>query len=269
MTVEGGVAVSAAVIAGSVALLGFGIDSAIEGLASVIVIWRFSGWRRLSEEAEQRAQKLVAVSFLLLAPYITQDAIRTLIAAQHPSSSWVGVGLSVASLVIMPLLGRCKQRLGRRLSSAATAGEGTQNLLCAYMAAGVLAGLLANALFGLWWLDPAIALGIAGLALREGREAWEGETCTGATTPLSLRATAERLLRLMVHDHERDEDNAAEPGHGRPVPRVCCSHIGAPAGDHRPGSGGHAPRSTADAEHHGRESPRASGNLRLQSSRVN
>src|SRR3954467_7374595 len=102
MTVEGAVAMTAAIASGSVALLGFGIDSAIEGLASVIVIWRFTGARRLSDEAEERAQKLVAVSFFLLAPYIAQDAIRTLIAGERPSTSWVGVGLAISSVVIMP-----------------------------------------------------------------------------------------------------------------------------------------------------------------------
>ncbi len=177
MTVEGAVAITAAVIAGSVALLGFGIDSAIEGLASVIVIWRFTGSRRLSEHAELRAQKAVAVSFFLLAPYIAQDAIRALITTERPSVSWVGIGLSLSSIVVMPLLGRAKQRIGERLGSGATASEGAQNLLCAYMAAGVVVGLGANAALGWWWLDPVIALGIAAIAVREGREAWAGEGC--------------------------------------------------------------------------------------------
>lgn len=180
MTIEGVVAVSAAILAGSVALLGFGIDSAIEGLASVIVIWRFTGQRRLSERTEQRAQKLVAISFFALAPYVTQAAIRTLSTGEHPSTSWVGIGLSVSSIVIMPLLGRAKQRIGVRLGSAATVGEGTQNLLCAYLAGGVLVGLLANTAFGLWWLDPIVALAIVALAIREGREAWDGSGCACA-----------------------------------------------------------------------------------------
>jgi divalent metal cation (Fe/Co/Zn/Cd) transporter len=136
MTVEGAVGIGAALAAGSVALLGFGLDSVIEALASVIVIWRFTGARRVSEHAEQRAQRLVAVSFFLLAPYIAQDAIRTLIASDHPSVSPVGIGLSISRLVVMPLLGRAKQRIGERLGSAATAGEGTQNMLCAYLAGG-------------------------------------------------------------------------------------------------------------------------------------
>jgi divalent metal cation (Fe/Co/Zn/Cd) transporter len=101
----------------------------------------------------------------------------------HPSTSWVGIGLSLSSIVIMPLLGRAKQQIGVQLGSGATAGEGAQNMLCAYLAAGVLTGLLATAAFGWWWLDPIIALGIAALAVREGREAWEGEGCACAATP--------------------------------------------------------------------------------------
>ncbi len=177
MTVEGGVGVVAGVVASSPALIGFGLDSAIEGLASVIIIWRFAEHRVLSDEAEERAQKLVAVSFFLLAPYVAFEAIRSLALAEHPDLSVIGIVLTATSLVLMPILGVAKHRLGARLDSSATAGEGTQNILCAYLAAGVLVGLVANAVFGLWWLDPVIALGIAALALREGREAWQGESC--------------------------------------------------------------------------------------------
>lgn len=183
MTAEGAIAITAAILAGSVALLGFGLDSAIEGLASVIIIWRFTGIRRLSEDAERRAQRLVAVTFFVLAPYIAQDAIRTLITGERPDPSWLGIGLSISSIVVMPLLGIAKQRIGHRLGSGATAGEGTQNLLCAYLAVGVLASLALNAAFGLWWVDPAVALGIAALALHEGREAWEGDGCACAAVP--------------------------------------------------------------------------------------
>jgi divalent metal cation (Fe/Co/Zn/Cd) transporter len=177
MTVEGAVGVIAGLISGSVALTGFGLDSAIEGAASAIVIWRFSGGRESSQAAERRAQKLVGASFFLLAPYIAVDAILALADGSHPARSWVGVGLAVGSIVLMPLLGRAKARLGAQLGSLATAGEGAQNMLCAYMAAGVLAGLLANAALGWWWLDPVIALGIAVLAVKEGRAAWAGEVC--------------------------------------------------------------------------------------------
>ena len=177
MTAEGAIAVTAAVLASSVALLGFGLDSAIEGLASIIVIWRFTGTRRLSEQAEQRAQRLVAITFFLLAPYIAQDAIRTLANGEHPRSSWLGIGLSISSIIVMPLLGKAKHRIGQRLGSGATAGEGTQNMLCAYLAAGVLTGLLLNTALGLSWADPAVALGIAALAVKEGRETWKGQGC--------------------------------------------------------------------------------------------
>lgn len=181
MTVEGTVAITAAILASSVALLGFGLDSAIEGLASIIVIWRFTGRRRLSLEAERRAEQLVAISLFLLAPYIAQDAIRTLTTAEHPRVSWVGIGLSISSMIVMPMLGRAKQRIGRLLGSGATAGEGTQNILCAYLAAGVLVGLALNAAFGLWWADPVVAIGIAALAIKEGAETWRGDGCCNPT----------------------------------------------------------------------------------------
>lgn len=177
MTTEGVVGVVAGLAAGSVALTGFGLDSAIEGLASIIVIWRFTGGRESSETAERRAQKLVGVSFFLLAPYIAADAVFSLVDGSHPSTSRVGMALAVGSVILMPLLGRAKTKLGAQLGSSATAGEGAQNMLCAYLAAGVLVGLLANSLLGWWWLDPAIGLGIAALAIQEGREAWEGEVC--------------------------------------------------------------------------------------------
>ena len=177
MTVEGGVAVTAGLIASSPALIGFGFDSAIEGLASVIIIWRFTERRALSEDAEQRAQKLVAISFFILAPYVAYEAITTLASGQHPDSSMVGIALTVTSLILMPIFGIAKQRVGAELGSSATAGEGKQNILCAYMAAGVLGGLVTNSLFGIWWLDPVVALGISALAVQEGREAWEGESC--------------------------------------------------------------------------------------------
>ena len=177
MAAEGAIAVAAAVMAGSVALLGFGLDSVIEGLASVIVVWRFTGARTLSETAERRAHKAVAVTFFLLAPYITADAIRTLAAGEHPQTSRLGIGVALASLIVMPLLGTAKKRIGHRLGSGATSGEGTQNILCAYLAAAVLAGLLASTWLGWWWLDPAVGLLIAGLAVHEGAEAWSGDDC--------------------------------------------------------------------------------------------
>jgi divalent metal cation (Fe/Co/Zn/Cd) transporter len=177
MTVEGAVAIGAGIVAGSIALVGFGLDSAIEGFASVIIIWRFTGTRVFSHAAEERAQRLVAVQFFLLAPYVGVESVRALVGGEHPQASWVGVALAVASVVLMPVLGVAKQRLADQLGSAATAGEGRQNMLCAYLAGALLLGLLGNALLGAWWLDPAVGLLIAGVAVREGAEAWRGEGC--------------------------------------------------------------------------------------------
>ena len=180
MGAEGAIALVAGVLAGSIALIGFGLDSFVEGLASLVVVWRFSGARLHSDEAERRAQKLVAVQFFLLAPYVTLEAVRHLATGAHADTSWLGIALVTSSLIGMPLLGIAKRRLAHRLGSPATRGEGTQNLLCAYLAAAVLVGLLGNALFGLWWLDPAAALVIAAVALREGRETWRGRGCCAA-----------------------------------------------------------------------------------------
>jgi divalent metal cation (Fe/Co/Zn/Cd) transporter len=177
MGVEGGVAIVAAVLAGSVALLGFGLDSGIEAMASVIVIWRFTGARLASATSERRAQQLVAASFFLLAPYIAVEAIRGLVAGDRAGTSIAGLILTAATAVFEPALGIAKQRIGTRLGSAATAGEGTQNLLCAYLAMAVFAGLAANTLLGAWWLDQVVALGIAGWAVVEGRRAWAGQSC--------------------------------------------------------------------------------------------
>jgi divalent metal cation (Fe/Co/Zn/Cd) transporter len=177
MAVEGIVAVAAGIVAGSIALIGFGLDSAIEGFASVVIVWRFTGSRTLSERAEHRAQKLVAIQFFILAPYVAVESIRALVNGSHAEESIVGIALAASSLVVMPLLGRAKQRIGARLGSSATASEGKQNLLCAYLAGALLVGLLGNALVGAWWLDPVVGLLIAALAVSEGREAWRGDAC--------------------------------------------------------------------------------------------
>jgi divalent metal cation (Fe/Co/Zn/Cd) transporter len=181
--IEALVAIGAAVIAGSVALLGFGLDSGIEAMASVIVIWRFTGTRLASSTAERRAQRLVAVSFYLLAPYIAIEAIRALASTDRAETSIAGIVLTAGTAVLEPVLGLAKRRLGARLGSAATAGEGTQNLLCAYLAAAVLGGLLANTLFGVWWLDGAVALAISAWAVAEGRRVWAGRGCGCACQP--------------------------------------------------------------------------------------
>lgn len=177
MTAEGAIGVIAGILANSVALLGYGLDSTITGVASVIIIWRFSGHRVHSVDAERRAQKIVAVTFFLLAPYILVAAIHHLLAGTHAAASWVGISLAIVSICLMPLFGRAKKRLGKSLGSNATAGEGTQNILCAYLSLAILIGLGANALAGWWWADPAVALIVAIVALQTGVRTWRGQVC--------------------------------------------------------------------------------------------
>jgi divalent metal cation (Fe/Co/Zn/Cd) transporter len=174
---EGAVGIASGVAAGSIALIGFGADSVIEGVASLIIIWRFSVARVDSDRAEHRAQRLVAIQFFLLAPYVAIESVHALIAGHHPGASMVGIVLAVTSAAGMPALGVVKRRLGERLDSRATQGEGTQNVLCGYLAVALLVGLVGNAVLGLWWLDAVVGLAIAGVAVREGRAAWRGQEC--------------------------------------------------------------------------------------------
>jgi divalent metal cation (Fe/Co/Zn/Cd) transporter len=182
--IEAAIAVGAGILAGSIALVGFGADSLIEAVAGFVLLWRFASSRAASESAERRAQKLIALSFYLLAFYVGFEAVRSLLIGERPDASWVGIGLSIVTLITMPPLAIAKARIGEKLGSSATKSEGQQNMLCAYLSAALLVGLSANALFGLWWADPITALLIAGVAVKEGREAWRGESCcTAAPIP--------------------------------------------------------------------------------------
>jgi divalent metal cation (Fe/Co/Zn/Cd) transporter len=175
--IEAAVALAAGVAASSIALIGFGADSVVESIAGVVLLWRLGERRARSEEAEQRAQRLIGLTFWLIAAYVGAEAIRSLIDGDEPSVSYVGMALAAVTLATMPALAAAKARVAHQLGSAATRSEGRQNLLCAYLSAGLLIGLGANAAFGWWWADPATALLIAGVAVNEGREAWRGEGC--------------------------------------------------------------------------------------------
>lgn len=181
MSTEGILGVVTGVMAGSIALTAFGIQSFIEGLASLAIVWLFTGARLGSTNAEGRAQKFVAIQFFLLVPFVGYEAVSKLVTGEHAETSLLGIGLVTTSLIGMPLLGIAKRRLADKLGSVATRGEGTQNLLCAYLAGAVLLGLLGNTLFGWWWLDPIAALVIAAVSIREGRESWRGKGCSCAT----------------------------------------------------------------------------------------
>ena len=177
VTAEGVVGVAAGVAAGSIALVGWGLGSAIEGLASVVVIWRFRPRHVTSHAAELRAQRLVAISFFLLAPYVAVESLLRLASGERPDASALGIAVTATAVVLMPALGRAKQRLGAQLDSRATSGEGRQPPRCAAQAGAVLAGRVANAAFGIWWLDPVAGLAVAAIAVREGRDAWRGDPC--------------------------------------------------------------------------------------------
>jgi divalent metal cation (Fe/Co/Zn/Cd) transporter len=178
MLAEGVIGLWQGLAVGSIALTGWALGSLPEALASAMVAWRFSGSRRLSETAERRAQHGVALSFWLTAPYIAAESIHHLFDSHHADTSVIGMALTAASLVLMPILGRAKHVLAVRLGSAATAGEGTQNYLCGAQAAAVLVGLAVTAARpGLWWFDPVIGLGIAAAAIWQGAKSWRGEDC--------------------------------------------------------------------------------------------
>jgi len=177
MTTEGVIGTVAGIMANSIALIGYGVDSTITGVASVIIIWRFTGSRIDSDGAERRAQKIVAVTFFLFAPYVMTAAIHHLITGSQAQASWVGIGLAIVSVTLMPLFGRVKKKIGNQLDSSATAGEGKQNILCAYLSLAILIGLAANALFGLWWADPVVALIVGVAAIQTGISTWRGEAC--------------------------------------------------------------------------------------------
>ena len=175
--IEAAVAIAAGVVAASPALVGFGADSLIEAAAGLVVLWLMAGGRSSSSAAERRAQQLIAASFALLAVYIAVEAVRDLAGGHQPDASWVGIGLSIVTLATMPPLAAAKRRVGEQLGSHATTSESRQTMLCAYLSAALLAGLLANAVAGWWWADPLAALAIAAVAAREARDAWRGDDC--------------------------------------------------------------------------------------------
>ncbi len=175
--VEFAIAIGAGIAAGSVALIGFGADSLIEGVAGFVIVWLFTGRRLHSETAERRAQQIIAASYFVLAASVAVASTRDLLGGYQPGVSWVGIALAAVTAPTMPLLARAKRNVGRKLNSSATVSEASQNMICAYLSIALLVGLLANALVGWWWADPLAALVIAGIAVKEGRESWRGDSC--------------------------------------------------------------------------------------------
>ena len=179
--VEAVVAVTAGVIAGSVALIGFGLDSVVEMSSGLVILWQFR--HPVPESRERLALRLIGVSFLALAGYVTVESVRTLVGGGDPAPSPVGIGLAVLSLLIMPVLSWAQRRTGRALGSGSVVADSTQTLLCTYLSGVLLAGLLLNALLGWGWADPIAGLLIAAVAVKEGVEAWRGDDC--GCTPIT------------------------------------------------------------------------------------
>ena len=179
--VEAVVAITAGLAAGSVALIGFGLDSVVEVSSGLVILWQFR--HPLPESRERTALRLMAISFFALAGYVAFESVRSLASGHRPDSSAIGIGLAAASLVVMPFLSWAQRRTGRRLGSSAVVADSTQTLLCTYLSAVLLVGLVLNATLGWSWADPVAGLLIAAVAVREGREAWRGDDCCTPPPP--------------------------------------------------------------------------------------
>jgi divalent metal cation (Fe/Co/Zn/Cd) transporter len=205
-TIEAAVAIGAGLVAGSGALVAFGLDSIIEVSSGLIILWQFR--HAVPVSRERLALRLIAVSFFALAGYVSIDAVRALLGSHDPDASPVGIGLAVLSLLVMPWLSWAQRRTGRALSSSTVVADSTQTLLCTYLSGVLLAGLVLNAAFGWAWADPVVSLIIAAVAVREGREAWRGDSCC-APGPAHQHARADRATPV--------PEQAVSPQVGLPI----------------------------------------------------
>ena len=174
---EAVIAITAGAVAGSAALVGFGLDSVVEVSSGLVILWQFR--HVLPQSREQQALRAIALSFFALAAYVAQDSVRALLGGDEPDTSRVGIALAATSLVVMPVLSRAQRRTGKALHSNAVVADSTQTLLCTYLSAVLLGGLVLNATLGWGWADPVAGLLIAAVAAKEGRDAWRGKGCCG------------------------------------------------------------------------------------------
>jgi divalent metal cation (Fe/Co/Zn/Cd) transporter len=186
--VEAAVAITAGLVAGSVALVGFGLDSAVEVSSGLIILWQFR--HRMPEQREEQALRLMAIAFFALAAYVAFESVRALVGSDDPDPSPVGVAIAATSLLVMPFLSWAQRRTGKALGSNAVVADSTQTLLCTYLSAVLLAGLLLNLTLGWSWADPIAGLVIAAVAVKEGREAWRGEGCCAPAGQAGSAASA-------------------------------------------------------------------------------
>ncbi|MFE7197100.1 cation transporter [Microbacterium oxydans] len=191
--IEAIVAIAAGSAASSAALIGFGLDSTIEVLSAAAVAWQFT--RRDPERWEKPTLRVIAVAFFALAIYVTAMSMTALVTAERPEHSAIGIALTAISVAVMPFLSLAERRAGRELGSATAVADSKQTLICTYLSAAVLVGLVANSLLGWWWADAVAGLVIAAFAVREGIEAWRGDACA---TSVGM------LLEEDAHDHDHD-----------------------------------------------------------------
>lgn len=194
--VEAAVAIFAGTVASSTALIGFGLDSTIEVLSAAAVAWQFT--RRDPERWEKGTLRVIAVAFFALAAYVTTTSVLALLGRVDVQHSTLGIVITALSVLVMPFLSLAERRAGRELGSATAIADSKQTLLCTYLSGAVLVGLVLNSLFGWWWADPIAGLVIAGLAVREGVEAWRGDAC----------ATSVGMILEDDHDEHDDHDDA-------------------------------------------------------------
>jgi len=192
--VEAIIAITAGTVASSAALIGFGLDSTIEVLSAAAVAWQFT--RRDPERWEKPTLRVIAVAFFALAAYVTATSVTALVTAERPEHSTIGIILTAVSVAVMPFLSFAERRAGRELGSATAVADSKQTLICTYLSAAVLIGLVANSLLGWWWADAVAGLVIAAFAVREGVEAWKGDAC----------ATSIGMLLENENENENDHD---------------------------------------------------------------
>ena len=179
-SMEGAATLAAGIPASSSALVGFGADVTVETVGGLVMLWRLSGGRVLSGRSERTAQRMIGLSYWLLAAYVAYDSTQMLLSGEHPDASALGILIAVLSLVVMPPLRQAKSRVGEQLGSSAVKREGRENMMCAYLSICLLAGLGLNAVLGWWWADPVSAYGVAAIAAVAGRRAWRGVNCCAA-----------------------------------------------------------------------------------------
>lgn len=193
--IEAVIAIAAGSIASSAALVGFGLDSTIEVLSAAAVAWQFT--RRDPERWEKPTLRVIAIAFFALAVYVTATSVLALVTAERPEHSRIGIVLTAVSVVVMPFLSLAERRAGREAGSATAVADSQQTLICTYLSAAVLVGLVANSLFGWWWADAVAGLVIAAFAVREGIEAWKGDAC----------ATSVGMIFEDDHDDDHGHDH--------------------------------------------------------------